>query len=175
MKQRRYESTIAGQFYGHTHHDHFYLFYNTDSEVTRPTSVAYLGPSVTTFINTNPGYRIYEVDGGHTNASWTVMDHETYVMDVAEANESDKPEWKLEYRAKQHYGLESLSPQQWHDLSEKFRKDDALFQDYYRFMHKLPKVTECTGECKLKEICSIQSVTTNGLHDCMVEAGVVIA
>ena len=32
-------------------------------------SIAYIGPSVTTFQGHNPGYRIYEVDGDYANSS----------------------------------------------------------------------------------------------------------
>lgn len=50
----RYESTITGQFFGHTHFDEFQLFYDEET-LTRAVSVAYIAPSVTTFINLNPG------------------------------------------------------------------------------------------------------------------------
>lgn len=36
----------------------------------RPTNVAYLGPSVTTYEKFNPAYRIYYVDGDHKDTSW---------------------------------------------------------------------------------------------------------
>ena len=105
----RYESTIAGQFFGHTHNDHYQMFYdvtdvtNTDSDqqdttgrdvtgqkygnqqqqqrlddVTvqnggrkklRPIGVAFIGPSVTTHTNLNPGYRIYTVDGARRHTT----------------------------------------------------------------------------------------------------------
>lgn len=32
-------------------------------------SIAYIGPSVTTYQQLNPGYRIYEVDGHYVNSS----------------------------------------------------------------------------------------------------------
>ena len=65
----RYESTIVGQFYGHTHFDHFEVFYDT-ATLTRPTSVAYISPSVTPFSNINMGYRIFTTDGNYTASSW---------------------------------------------------------------------------------------------------------
>ncbi|CAN8018018.1 unnamed protein product [Ixodes persulcatus] len=166
----RYESTIVAHFYGHTHFDHFHLFYDEKDE-SRPTGVAYMGPSVTTFVETNPSYRVYTVDGAGDKASWEVVDHETYWMDLAATNRDDKPRWALQYAAKKHYGLKSLSPRHWHELAERFNKDDNLFQDYYRFMHKLFKPKECAKKCKLQEICSIQSVTSKGLYACMESKG----
>lgn len=50
----RYESTITGQFFGHTHFDEFQLFYDEET-MTRAVGVAYIAPSVTTYINLNPG------------------------------------------------------------------------------------------------------------------------
>ncbi len=50
----RYESTITGQFFGHTHVDEFQMFYDEDT-LTRPLSVAFIAPSVTTYVNLNPG------------------------------------------------------------------------------------------------------------------------
>lgn len=52
-------------------------------------------------------------------------------MNLTEANLSDKPEWKFEYSAKKAYGLESLQPQQWADLIQRFKTDDDLFQKYW--------------------------------------------
>lgn len=50
----RYESTITGQFFGHTHMDEFEMFYD-ETDKTRPLGVAFIAPSVTTYIDLNPG------------------------------------------------------------------------------------------------------------------------
>ena len=50
----RFEGTIAAQFFGHTHVDEFEMFYDEET-LTRPVSVAFVAPSVTTYINLNPG------------------------------------------------------------------------------------------------------------------------
>ena len=65
----RYESTIAGQFYGHTHFDHFEVFYDL-ATLKRPTGVAYISPSVTPFSNINMGYRFFTTDGNYSGSSW---------------------------------------------------------------------------------------------------------
>ncbi|XP_029457774.1 sphingomyelin phosphodiesterase isoform X2 [Rhinatrema bivittatum] len=49
----RYESTVSAQFFGHTHVDEFEMFYDEET-LTRPVSVAFLSPSVTTYIHLNP-------------------------------------------------------------------------------------------------------------------------
>lgn len=50
----RFEGTIAAQFFGHTHLDEFELFYDEET-LSRPVSIAFIAPSVTTYINLNPG------------------------------------------------------------------------------------------------------------------------
>lgn len=66
----RYEATITGQFFGHTHNDEFEVFYDKTGSVPRATNVAYIGPSVTTYDGVNPGYRIYTVDGNYPKSSF---------------------------------------------------------------------------------------------------------
>ena len=68
----RYESTIAAQFFGHTHHDSVELFFDpaTNSSKRRPTNVAYVALSVTTYTGLNPAYRVYTVDGFYNGSSW---------------------------------------------------------------------------------------------------------
>lgn len=85
----RYENTIIAQFYGHTHADEFQMFYDPEDMsknkmekkrlrpnlkkplnfTGRPVNIAYLGPSVTTFENHNPAYRIYHLDGDHNDST----------------------------------------------------------------------------------------------------------
>ncbi|XP_030009348.1 sphingomyelin phosphodiesterase, partial [Sphaeramia orbicularis] len=45
----RYESTITGQFFGHTHWDEFQMFYDEET-MSRPLGVAFIAPSVTTYV-----------------------------------------------------------------------------------------------------------------------------
>lgn len=85
----RYESTIKAQFFGHTHADEFAVFYDSkehrmilitlklstmiDISISeRPTSVAFIGPSVTPYENYNPAYRLYYVDGEHRNSTFVI-------------------------------------------------------------------------------------------------------
>ena len=81
----RYESTIAGQFFGHSHSDSLQVYYD-ETDTSRPVrlasvsethsqcttvhtlctcSFAMVGPSVTPFSDLNLGYRIYTIDGDH--------------------------------------------------------------------------------------------------------------
>ena len=57
----RFEDTVAAQFHGHTHYDHFALHYDPANS-SRATSVGFISPSVATYTGLSPGYRIYLVD-----------------------------------------------------------------------------------------------------------------
>lgn len=65
----RFESTVAAQFYGHTHKDEFKIFYDLVDR-NRPTNVAFIGPSLTPFTELNPGYRVYTIDGSRPGSTW---------------------------------------------------------------------------------------------------------
>ena len=55
----RFESTVAAQFYGHTHKEEYKIFYD---DLGRPVNVGFVAGSLTTYSDINPGYRIYTVD-----------------------------------------------------------------------------------------------------------------
>ncbi|XP_064489276.1 sphingomyelin phosphodiesterase-like [Ornithodoros turicata] len=152
----RFESTVRGQFFGHTHMDEIEVFYHSPRNYTGPFSVAYLSPSATTYNTGNPAYRIFTVDGGTRNSTWTVLDHETYTMDLAHANEHPdiEPDWTLEYSAKSAFGLSSLDASQWDRLLRKMEHNDALFNKFYRFFYKFSPLAEpCDEKCRRKLIC----------------------
>lgn len=52
----RYSEIIKGQFFGHTHVDELEIFYD-EKTLKKPINMAYVGPSITTYENMNPGYR----------------------------------------------------------------------------------------------------------------------
>ena len=64
----RFNNTILGQFFGHTHFDEFEVFYApaaaaAATDLPHANNVVYLGPSVTPHDGINPAYRIYTIDG----------------------------------------------------------------------------------------------------------------
>jgi len=161
----RYRDTITGQFYGHSHYDEFHVFYD-DKEIPdgvepQPHGVAYVAPSVTPYGGLNPAFRVYEVD----KRTKQVVNHRTYSMDLVEANRNGKSEWKLLYDAKSAYGLPDLSAQSWHDLTEKFLKDQHLFTTYTSRAtrrasqdRKFPKchIYETATQCRERMVCKLR-------------------
>ncbi|XP_022092882.1 sphingomyelin phosphodiesterase-like [Acanthaster planci] len=159
----RYESTIRGQFFGHTHKDSFEIFY--EPKTKRPTSILYNGGSVTTYSNVNPNYRIYEVDGNYKNSSWAVLDHATYVMNLTDANLTDNPKWKLEYTAKTAYGMKALQAVDWNELVGKFEAaNSTLFDKFYTYYYKSNVPGPCDEKCKTGFICDLKTAQS-GTHE----------
>lgn len=64
-----------------------------------------------------------------------VIDHETWVMDLEEANKGTRPRWFQLYSARRAYGLRSLHPQEWDMLINRMTEDDDLFDLYHRSVH----------------------------------------
>ncbi|KAF0378829.1 sphingomyelin phosphodiesterase [Gigaspora margarita] len=163
----RYKDTIVGQFYGHSHWDEFNVIYDksiNDSKEPEAVGVAYIAPSVTSYKNMNPAFRVYEID----KMTKKILNHYTYSMDLQEANRLDKPEWKLLYDAKSLYGLENLEPKSWHDLTEKFIIDTDSYKTFKKTAsrnHYLDKYGSCSAldiQCRNRIICKLRG--TNSGH-----------
>eukprot|EP01132_Coremiostelium_polycephalum_P005700 gene5700-7094_t len=173
----RYEDTILGTFYGHTHNDQFELFYTPPSLVTdksanppipsRATAIAYVTPSVTTFTNQNPSFRVYTIDAN----SYYPMESSTYHVDINSANSNDKPEWKLEYNATTAYNMPNLLPESWSQLISNFSSNRQFLQDtYYNFTYSsspYPLKNKCETSCSLSKICEMKSGTHSLYKQCL--------
>ncbi|CAG9816256.1 unnamed protein product [Phaedon cochleariae] len=153
----RYESTITSQFFGHTHYDEFEVFYD-HKDLSRPISIAYVGPSVTPYYDLNPGYRIYYVDGDHDKSTRSVVDHESWTMNLREANLYGYPIWFKLYTARQAFGMDALRPQDWDDLVGKMTNDPKLFELFYKYYYKASPVRPtCDTACKKRILCDLHS------------------
>lgn len=172
----RYESTIAGQFFGHTHVDEFQMFYDEET-MTRPVGVAYIAPSVTTYINLNPGYRVYYVDGNYTGSTRLVLDYDTFILNLTLANgyaggasglttPQPDPAWSLLYRASTAYSMPTLFPSNWDSLIKNFITDDRVFQHFWYLMHKGHVSEPCKDTCKTSLICFLRSGRYDLLEQC---------
>lgn len=152
----RYENIIVGQFFGHVHNELYTMFYD-DIKFERPTNVLYVPGSVTTFSRLNPTFRIYEVDGLYNGSSWYPLDYQNYYLNITEVNQSQKSVWRKEYSAKADLGLKNLYPADWDDLINRMKKDDTLFQKYYRYTQKLATTEICDAQCKISLLCDLKS------------------
>ncbi|KAG1683692.1 Sphingomyelin phosphodiesterase [Nymphon striatum] len=133
-----YQDTVVAQFYGHAHVDEFQIFYERLSHGRRkPINVAYVGPSIAPFKHLNPGFRVYTVDGLRDHSTWSVLDHETYFMNLTAANIYNSPIWRKEYSAKEAYGMKALTPHYWDRFVKKLKYDDELFNKYFSYYTRM--------------------------------------
>ncbi|XP_050359570.1 sphingomyelin phosphodiesterase isoform X3 [Nymphalis io] len=153
----RYESTITAQFFGHTHFDEFEVFYDPN-DLGRATSIAYVGPSVSPYYDLNLGYRIYYVDGDHDATTRLVVDHETWIMNLKEANLFGYPIWYKLYSTRSAYMMPSLRPQDWDKFIDDMTSKEDVFNLYHKHYWKnSPRRGTCDGECRKRLICDARS------------------
>ncbi|XP_034251961.1 sphingomyelin phosphodiesterase-like isoform X1 [Thrips palmi] len=151
----RYENTVSGLFFGHNHWDEFQLFFDRAvPDKLRPYAVAYVSPSVTPYEKPNPAYRIYYVDGEHPDTTYSVVDHDTWTMDLKAANREGTPEWMRLYSAAKAYNLPSLTPSSWTRLVRDMASNDALFDEFYKnYYRDSAERPACDNQCRRKILC----------------------
>ncbi|XP_077197155.1 sphingomyelin phosphodiesterase [Paroedura picta] len=154
----RFESTVTGQFFGHTHLDEFQLFYDEET-LSRPLGVAFVAPSVTTYVGLNPGYRVYLLDGAYPGSSHLVLDHETFILNLTEANAPGAvPHWQRLYGARETYGFSVAFPADWDQLTRRFQAEEGLFQRFWFLMYKgHPPRQPCRDACKTALLCALRT------------------
>ncbi|KAL1469999.1 hypothetical protein MTO96_040735, partial [Rhipicephalus appendiculatus] len=164
----RYESTVRGQFFGHLHKDELEVAYDS-TDAKRALGVAYLGPSLTTYSSGHPAFRVFTVDGGYPGASWSLLDHHTYLLNLTTANAHPDmpPKWELEYSARAAYNMTSLEPQQWDAVLRKMEHDDKLFDKFYRFYNKGAPPNDCSKRsCRKWLLCVQRTAISSDVKHC---------
>lgn len=161
----RYQNTISGQFFGHTHYDSFQVFYDEETRSV-PVNVAYVGPSVTAYAGLNMGYRFYIVDGIYRNSSYQVLDHETYILNLTKANTEGKINWEHEYSAKALYNMTSLYPRDWDRLITRMKTDQTLLNTYNRLFYKSVNSGACDAQCRYARLCDARSARSHDPDIC---------
>ncbi|XP_071540188.1 sphingomyelin phosphodiesterase-like isoform X2 [Panulirus ornatus] len=166
----RYESTIRGMFFGHTHNDSWQILYDPVNN-TRPVATAFITPSGTTNTQHNPSFRVFVMDGGHDAATWTVLDVETYTMNMTEANaEGGSPEYTLRYTTQSSYGVTSMTPSNVNQLVVDMATDENLFRKFewntQNFWSELPDSWSCDKNCLKGRLCELVTGDSSNLGPC---------
>lgn len=61
-----------------------------------------------------------------------VLDHETWVMNLKEANMYNYPIWYKMYSTRAAYKMPSLSPQDWDNFLTQVTEDAEMFDLYFK-------------------------------------------
>ncbi|XP_071959555.1 sphingomyelin phosphodiesterase-like [Antedon mediterranea] len=156
----RYESTITGQYFGHTHIQSLEVMYDLTNK-SRPINVVHMPGSVTTYKHLNPGYRICEMDGHYNGSSYMMLDYNNTILNLTEANLTNKPVWQFAYNPKTEYGMKNLFPEDWNDFVQRMKTDRPLFDRFRKNMFKSHVTGTCDESCRKGQICSLESGRSN--------------
>ncbi|XP_053653934.2 sphingomyelin phosphodiesterase isoform X1 [Cherax quadricarinatus] len=166
----RYESTIRAIFLGHTHGDSLQVYYDPDDN-TRPVAAAFITPAGTTGSAHNPSFKVFTVDGGHQDATWSVIDVETYNMNLTEANmEGGTPDFSLRYSTQESYGITSLTPASIDQLVLNMATDESLFKKYelntQNTWSDIPDDWSCDKDCYKGSLCRLVTGDSSNHEPC---------
>ena len=121
-----------------------------------------LAPSVTPWESTlagvtanNPAVRLYHYE--NRNSTSVLQRYDQYYLDLEYSNQQNMAVWVLGYNSYE-LGLETLESNQLWDLFHRLRKNETLFQFYYRNNAVNYPTPPCNEICKAMHLCSIASV-----------------
>ncbi|XP_067840697.1 acid sphingomyelinase-like phosphodiesterase 3a isoform X2 [Heptranchias perlo] len=165
---RKYSDLIVGQFFGHTHKDSVMVLLDDQGN---PINSLFVAPAVTPqrgfldHVTNNPGFRLYKYD---TN-DYSLLDFWQYYLNLTEANEEKRPDWKLEYTMTEAYGIKDIQPQCLYDLTNQFIMSHSKeFQMYYNhYLVSYNTSIECIGLCKVKQICATRYLDHASYTNCI--------
>jgi len=123
----RFSHIIRGQFFGHTHNDQLEVTKSFKDKKT-PTGVVFIAPSLTTFSNLNPSFRVFEADSD----THTILNYYQYRLNLTKWNKNTTGplSWDLAYDALSAYQLPDLSPASVEAFVERMAKDKQLMSTY---------------------------------------------
>eukprot|EP01104_Vermistella_antarctica_P004959 TRINITY_DN15366_c0_g1_i1.p1 TRINITY_DN15366_c0_g1~~TRINITY_DN15366_c0_g1_i1.p1 ORF type:complete len:574 (-),score=87.52 TRINITY_DN15366_c0_g1_i1:107-1828(-) len=155
----RYNSTIVAHFFGHTHNDQFNVLTDQGTQSV-PWNTVYTAPSLTTYTQQNPSYRVLEYD----TSNGAINDYHQYVCNITEANLVNNATWNLEYTASEEYNMTApLTPLQWSGLVDKMESDEDVFALVYYNFHcgavPYDDYKSCDAKCQRSRTCLYRSNT----------------
>ncbi|KAJ8009014.1 hypothetical protein DPEC_G00084440 [Dallia pectoralis] len=159
---RDYCAIISGHFYGHTHRDSIMVLLD---ELGMPVNSMFVTPAVTPIksfsepYSNNPAFRMYLYD----RQDYGMLDIWQYYMNLTEANEEKRADWKLEYKMTEAFRLKDIQPHSLFKLARSFEIDQSIeFQKYFQhYMVSYDDGIICDGECKLAQHVSKTTALTN--------------
>nr|XP_029487155.1 acid sphingomyelinase-like phosphodiesterase 3a [Oncorhynchus nerka] len=165
---RDYSDIISGHFYGHTHRDSIMVLQDQQGE---PVNSLFVTPAVTPIksaeepYSNNPAFRMYHYDP----QDYRLLDIWQYYLNLTEANQEQRSDWKLEYVMTEAFGLKDIQPHSLFKLVLSFEMQQSkAFQKYFsHFMVSYDDTIVCDGACKLTQVCAVQSLERASYSKCI--------
>ncbi|VDM99911.1 unnamed protein product, partial [Thelazia callipaeda] len=125
-----------------------------NDDLSKPINTLYASPSVTTYKNLNPAFRIYEIDPGN---KYHVKNFHTYFLNLTSisTNPSTTPIWELLYSAKEEYGMNDLSPESWDSLIDRIIYEPLFYNKFIRNSNRRDDFI-CDRECRFDSLCFLR-------------------
>ena len=136
----RYQHIISGYFSGHTHRDGITLVKEYQNN-KKYSVINYICPSLTTYPELWPSYRIYHADLN----SKLIYDYTQWRLDLDETNKNDKPKWYISYKACEFYNVSNMNDYEKiskANIDEKFVKMVYADNPEYGTINKSQKIIE---------------------------------
>uniref|UniRef100_A0A673YBY1 Sphingomyelin phosphodiesterase acid like 3A n=1 Tax=Salmo trutta TaxID=8032 RepID=A0A673YBY1_SALTR len=121
---RNYREIISGYFYGHTHRDSVMVLQDQQGE---PVNSLFVTPAVTPIKSAEEPYS--------NNRDYGLLDIWQYYLNLIEANQEKRSDWKLEYVITEPFGLKDIQPHSLLQLALSFEMGQSeAFQKYFAIL-----------------------------------------
>ncbi|KAM9355290.1 cyclic GMP-AMP phosphodiesterase SMPDL3A [Pholidichthys leucotaenia] len=168
---RKYSYVIAGHFYGHTHRDSIMVLLDKQG---KPVNSLFVSPAVTPIksfwepYSNNPGFRVYLYNA----KDYSLLDIWQYYLNLTEANEKQRSDWRLEYIMTKAFGLSDLQPQSLHQLGLSFLlpQTEAFNAYFSHYVVSYNTSITCEGDCKVNQVCAVLHLDQPSYSRCVKEA-----
>ncbi|XP_062857098.1 acid sphingomyelinase-like phosphodiesterase 3a [Trichomycterus rosablanca] len=165
---RNYSDVIHGQFYGHTHRDSIMVLLDHNG---KPVNSAFVTPAVTPIKNVlepysnNPGVRMYL----YNTQDFSLQDLWQFYLNLTEANQEKKPDWRLEYVMTKAFDVKDIQPESLYELSLRFDAPQSKeFETYFsHYMVSYSDAVTCESLCKTAQLCSIRFLDSESYSQCL--------
>jgi sphingomyelin phosphodiesterase len=158
----RFEYTVAGQFYGHSHIDQIHINKGVYDQ-SKATSVQWVAPSLTTYTNNNPAFRVFEADL-HTHR---LIEIYQYRMNLVERNKfKERPAWDLAYKFTELYGVFNIDPETVLGIGNQMENDVRVVNIYRTQAYGNGFDKDCDIDCRRYFYCSVTQGVINDIIAC---------
>jgi sphingomyelin phosphodiesterase len=159
----RFEYTIQGLFFGHTHNDEFHINRGVYSNL--PLKVQWIAPSTTTYTYKNPSFRLFQADSD----TKILTDYTQYRLNLTNANlyPDVTPLWDAAYSFKQYYGINDITVKNVYNLALKIGNSEQLATSYlYNFYTAVNAPSECDIRCQSELSCELTYGVLDDILNC---------
>ena len=165
-----YSDVILGVMCGHLHTDTYRLITKGNKKV-----IAFIAPSVDTWLGTSPSVRKYDVGDGtgymksYKNYNLLLKPKNAHQLSMVKKDTSNQyNHWKFNYESSAQYGLNELSPKEFTILTERLEQDLQLFNQYHKHFRGDTPGFDCDGICRSNCICAIRYPKQNEFSNCVI-------